>query len=33
LAASGKPYFEKIAFNNELTLNTIYYWYTSMEKV
>jgi len=33
LAASGKPYFEKIAFNNELTLNTIYYWYASMEMV
>ena len=32
LAASAKPYFEKIAFNNELTLNTIYYWYASMEK-
>ena len=33
LATSGKPYFEKIAFNNELTLNTIYYWYASMEMV
>ena len=33
LAASAKPYFEKIAFNNELTLNTIYYWYASMEKL
>jgi len=33
LAASAKPYFEKIAFNNELTLNTIYYWYASMEMV
>jgi demethylmenaquinone methyltransferase/2-methoxy-6-polyprenyl-1,4-benzoquinol methylase len=33
LAASAKPYFEKIAFNNALTLNTIYYWYASMEKV
>jgi predicted SAM-dependent methyltransferase len=32
LAASAKPYFEKIVFNNELTLNTIYYWYASMEK-
>ena len=33
LAASAKLYFEKIAFNNELTLNTIYYWYASMEMV
>jgi demethylmenaquinone methyltransferase/2-methoxy-6-polyprenyl-1,4-benzoquinol methylase len=33
LAARAKPYFEKIAFNNELTLNTIYYWYASMEMV
>ena len=33
LAASAKPYFEKIAFNNALTLNTIYYWYASMEKL
>ena len=33
LAASAKPYFGNIAFDNELTLNTIYYWYASMEKV
>jgi cyclopropane fatty-acyl-phospholipid synthase-like methyltransferase len=33
LAASAKPYFGNIVFDNELTLNTIYYWYASMEKV
>ena len=33
LAASAKPYFGNIAFDNELTLNTIYYWYASMEKL
>jgi len=33
LAAIAKPYFGNIAFDNGLTLNTIYYWYASMEKV
>ena len=33
LAASAKPYFGNIEFDNVLTLNTIYYWYASMEKL
>ena len=33
LAASAKPYFENFTFNNVPGLNTLYYWYTSMEKV
>ncbi|NCV79029.1 MAG: hypothetical protein EBW18_08465, partial [Burkholderiaceae bacterium] len=33
LAASAKPYFGNIEFDNALTLNTIYYWYASMEMV
>ena len=33
LAACAKLYFGNIAFDNELTLNTIHYWYASMEKV
>jgi len=32
LAASAKPYFGNIEFDNVLTLPTIYYWYASMEK-
>ena len=33
LAANAKPYFENFAFNNVHGLNTIYYWYASMERV